>query len=99
MRITGLPYRDSPTRWRIVRSIVLKRDEYRCRKCGKAGVLECDHVTPIHQGGEPWDYGEPYKHSAVNEAVILRKTADENRARHEPTPTKKAWTNLVRELQ
>ena len=42
-------------RWRVVRRRVFERDGWRCRKCGGAGRLECDHVTPIHRGGAAWD--------------------------------------------
>ena len=41
-------------RWRRVRLEVLERDGWRCVQCGKAGVLEVDHITPLELGGEPW---------------------------------------------
>ena len=34
-------------RWAVVRIQVFTRDLYRCRKCGGAGRLECDHILPI----------------------------------------------------
>ena len=42
-------------RWAALRLRVFERDGYRCRKCGKAGRLECDHVVPVAQGGAPYD--------------------------------------------
>jgi len=31
--------------------MVFDRDEWRCTSCGKAGRLECDHITPLAEGG------------------------------------------------
>ena len=49
------PATANPRRWRVVRRLVLKRDGYRCRACGKAGRLEVDHVIPVQFGGSWWD--------------------------------------------
>ena len=38
-------------RWRSVRLQVLERDGWRCRKCGRYGKIEVDHVKPIKRGG------------------------------------------------
>ena len=48
------PDLDSP-RWRALRLVIFDRDGWRCRTCGRAGRLECDHVVPLHAGGKPWD--------------------------------------------
>jgi len=37
--------------WARMRVAVFRRDGYRCRRCGSAGRLECDHVRPLHHGG------------------------------------------------
>lgn len=42
-------------RWRTLRLAIFDRDGYRCRACGKAGRLECDHKKPLHEGGAQWD--------------------------------------------
>jgi hypothetical protein len=37
-----------------LRHEVFKRDGYKCKECGttnKEGILHCDHITPISQGG------------------------------------------------
>ena len=44
-----------PRRWAALRLRIFERDGYRCRKCGRAGRLECDHVTPLEAGGAEWD--------------------------------------------
>ena len=45
------------SRWARVRRAVFIRDDYRCVLCGRAGRLECDHVTPLHvePGQDPYD--------------------------------------------
>lgn len=35
-------------RWQATRLRVFDRDGYRCQRCGKAGRLECHHITPLH---------------------------------------------------
>ena len=35
-------------RWKRTKKQVLIRDEFKCRKCGKAGRLEVDHIIPLH---------------------------------------------------
>ena len=37
------------------RQMVLRRDLYRCQKCGRGGRLEVDHVWPLWAGGEDRD--------------------------------------------
>ena len=32
----------------------LDRDRFRCQECGKAGLLEVHHVTPLEHGGAPF---------------------------------------------
>ena len=42
-------------RWALVRLKVMERDGWRCRRCGKAGRLEVDHVVPLARGGDPFN--------------------------------------------
>lgn len=51
----GVRYFDS-LRWDILRSIIRKRDGYRCRECngrGEWGIswLECHHIVRVADGG------------------------------------------------
>ena len=37
--------------WKRLRERILERDGWRCTRCGKSGMLECDHVVPVVAGG------------------------------------------------
>ena len=42
----------STLRWQLLRSIVKRRDGFRCLVCGKlGGALEVDHIKPVASGG------------------------------------------------
>lgn len=52
----------NPRAWRRVRALVMRRDRYRCRRCGRPGTrprpgappsagLEAHHLTPREVGG------------------------------------------------
>ena len=72
-------------RWARVRRLVLERDQWRCRQCGRAGRLEVDHVVPLRRGGSEFDLGNL---QALCTTCHVRKTAAENR-RHDPE--RDAW--------
>ena len=36
-------------RWGAIRRTVFERDGWRCVMCGRAGRLECDHITPLER--------------------------------------------------
>ena len=79
-------------RWAGTRRAILERDGYRCRTCGKAGLLEVDHIQPVYQGGDAW--------SATNLQVLcrdchIRKTQGD-RAR--PDPGRDRWQRLVEKI-
>ena len=55
---------------------MLDAANWRCRKCGKAGRLELDHVQPVSKGGKWW--------AESNTQILCRqchflKTGSENR--------------------
>lgn len=81
------------TRWRAVRRQVFERDGYRCRNCGRAGRLECDHVLPLKLGGDPWALDNL---QTLCRACHIEKTRGENR--RELTLAEEAWDQLVAEL-
>lgn len=78
-------------RWRKLRVVVLERDGYRCRECGKAGALEVDHVVPLHQGGAVWALGNL---QALCRGCHIAKTRRENEQRRHD-PRREAWRALV----
>ena len=82
-------------RWATARRAVFRRDGYRCRACGRAGRLECDHIVPLHvdPGQNPYDVAGC---QTLCRACHIAKTAAENR--RELTPAEVAWRELVAEL-
>ena len=80
-----------PTRreWGRLRLFVLDRDGWRCQDCGKAGRLECDHVRPLHLGGD----NSPENLQALCIACHLVKTRAE--AGGDPLPGVEAWDDLI----
>lgn len=41
--------------WRGLRRRIFERDGWRCRTCGRAGRLECDHIKNWRDGGAFWE--------------------------------------------
>ena len=80
-------------RWQRLRKQVFFRDKYRCQHCRKPGRLECDHVVPLQNGGEPYALENL---QALCRRCHLDKTAQENR--RALTPAEKRWRSLVTEL-
>ena len=79
-------------RWKAIRIKVLERD--RCRKCGRAGRLECDHVLPVAAGGCKYDLSNL---QALCRRCHISKSRAENRMRQERiTPLGTGWRRLVR---
>ena len=83
------------SRWARVRREVFQRDGWRCVMCGRAGRLECDHVTPLQRepGQDPLD---PNGLQTLCRRCHIEKTRVENR--REPTPAEAAWRGLVAEM-
>ena len=80
--------------WPHLRRRVFDRDGWRCRSCGRTGALECDHVKPIDQGGEPFDMDNL---QALCRGCHVAKTARDRRQQSE-TPERLAWRQLVVEI-
>lgn len=48
----------SSAEWKAVRAVVLKRDGYKCVKCGeRQGRLYVDHIVERKDGGSDFDHG------------------------------------------
>ena len=82
-------------RWQAVRRAVFERDRFRCTSCGKAGRLECDHVTSLERDPAQDPYN-PNGLQTLCRSCHVAKTAAENR--REPTPAEAAWRALVNEM-
>lgn len=78
--------------WELVRVQVFNRDKWRCRKCGKAGRLECDHIQPLNEGGDPLDPGNL---QSLCRDCHFRKTGREN---ERISPERQEWRDYVRDL-
>ena len=83
-------------RWQAVRRAVLERDGWRCVMCGKAGKLECDHITPLQSfpGQNPYD---PNGLQALCRACHFEKSKRESR-KYALTDDEIAWRKLVLEM-
>ena len=80
-------------RWAEVRRTVFERDGWRCRTCGRAGKLECDHIVPLRRGGDPW---------AVENLQTLCRSCHVGKSRGDWRPpltaAELAWRDFVDEL-
>ena len=77
--------------WKRLRAAALARDGRRCRRCGKAGILEVDHVRPVRAGGDPFELGNV---QTLCRGCHIAKT----RAEAPPVPAAvTAWRDLVAE--
>ena len=82
-------------RWAAVRRAVFERDGFRCVRCGRAGRLECDHITPLQRepGQDHWD---------INGLQTLCRTCHIEKTRRENSrvlgPRALAWRAFVSEV-
>ena len=73
--------------WARLRRSVLERDGYRCRSCGKAGILEVHHVQDLQHGGT----------NDLDNLETLCRGCHIARHRKHPPPCRK-WKAAVDEL-
>ena len=71
---------------------IFKRDGYRCRTCGRAGRLECDHIRG-HGGG----LYDPDNLQSLCRACHFEKTRVENGGAQ--IAGRSEWTEYVRQLE
>ena len=81
-------------RWYALRRRIKDRDGWRCVQCGKAGLLNVDHRTPIESGGDPWN---PANLQTLCRTCHLAKTAAERLARFPESPERTEWRRLLDE--
>lgn len=78
-------------RWERVRLEALDRDNWRCRKCGRAARMEVDHIRPMHlfPGQDPYDVGGL---QSLCKRCHRDKTRNETERRD---PARDRWRSLV----
>ncbi len=81
--------------WARTRLAVFNRDGYRCTSCGKAGRLECDHVTPLERepGQDPYDLNGL---QTLCRSCHIAKSKGE--ARRTPTHEELVWRAMIEEM-
>lgn len=75
----------------MLRLVIFERDGRRCRLCGRAGRLECDHIKPWRDGGAFWD---PENLQALCRSCHFTKTAREKSVRAQSA----AWRERLESL-
>ena len=85
----------SSKQWRRRRLEVFHRDGYRCRACGKAGVLECDHIIPRQRGGAEYDMENL---QTLCRGCHIQKTAGEQPRAEPRTLEQRRFRALVEDL-
>ena len=82
----------NPRRWQLLRLRIFARDGWRCCACGAAGRLECDHVIPLSQGGDPYNPGNL---QSLCRSCHIEKSSAESKP---PDPARDAWHEFVRAI-
>ena len=80
-------------KWRRLRKLVFDRDGWKCRKCGRFGRLEADHIQPITKGGSFWNLGNI---QTICRDCHLAKTAVDHYG--PPDPKRAEWKAFYKEL-
>lgn len=80
-------------RWRRLRREILRRDNYKCVDCGAAGMLECDHIVPVRDGGAEYD---PANLQMLCKRCHATKTQAEIFGNGKIDPEKQKWSRLLR---
>ena len=76
-----------------MRLVVLERDGWRCQHCGRAGRLEVDHVTPLDEGGDPWELTN--LQALCKPCHVVKTRAERGES---PLPEVEAWRALLERM-
>ena len=74
--------------WRIARNQARERDAYRCRECGKAGILEVHHIQSLQHGGD----------DDLENLITLCRGCHIDKHRKPRTKRQIEWDGMIREL-
>ena len=81
--------------WEQTRLQVFQRDDYRCRTCGRAGALECDHVESLQSQPDQDVYSLDGLQTLCRFCHIEKTRLE---ARRVPTPEEQVWHDMVAEM-
>ncbi len=93
--MTRRRYKLAGKRWAALRRAALERDNYRCRKCHRAGRLEVDHIRPKHKGGAWYDLDNL---QSLCFECHRAKTSGEFTARPDRPGYREKWASLIKAL-
>ncbi|WP_210327258.1 HNH endonuclease [Methylocystis sp. H4A] len=84
-------------RWPALRMAAKRRDSFKCVECSARGDLEVDHVKPVRT--HPELAFELSNLQCLCVACHARKTRIEVGWEENISPARRAWKDLVRDLQ
>ena len=81
-------------KWQLARLKCFEAAGWRCQSCGRAGRLECDHVTPLHVDPEQ----DPYALDGLQALCSDCHREKSARERETPIPGRDEWRAFVAEI-
>ena len=82
----------SKSQWARLRKQVFERDAHRCRQCGRAGKLHCDHRVPLFSGGSETD---PDNLQTLCKNCHVAKNRREHEQRNPKPAGFQAWEDFI----
>ncbi|MDO6722783.1 HNH endonuclease [Celeribacter halophilus] len=82
-------------RWKMLRHVILERDEWACVQCGSLKRLEVDHIEPVRNA--PDKAFDPSNLQTLCASCHTKKTRVEC-GHKERSPARKEWDRAVEDL-
>ena len=96
--MSGRHHRLDWRRWAYTRRRVFTRDRWRCRRCGRGGRLECDHVIPLESVPDQDVYALAGLQTLCRGCHIAKTREEARQRRRVPEkPEVEAWRRYVAE--